>query len=117
VRLPLWTEPQLRGTRKRVIERADAASIVERFELTVSNTGDAPREVWIEEPLRPARTRELVKSRPGSPRASAPAPAVPAPAAPAPRTEPELRGDVVRAKVVVGPGQVERVGFTVRYAF
>jgi hypothetical protein len=117
VRLPLWTEPLLRGTRKRMADRTgradrvgrtgragragrtDGGSLAERVELTVSNLGTEPREVWIEEPLRPARRRELVRGREGS------------------TVQPEIAGDVARAKVVVGPGRIERVGFTVRYTF
>jgi hypothetical protein len=95
-RLPLWLDPLLRGTRVRAIERAPGASLADRLELTISNSGTAPREVWIEEPLRPARRRELVRAR---------------------RALPEIVGDVARLKVVVGPGQIERVGFTVRYTF
>jgi hypothetical protein len=106
-RLSLWTDPLLRGMRRRFLDRSElrargsraelaGTSLVERFELTVSNQGGEPREVWIEEPLRPARRRELSRARPA---------------------KPELSGDVARLKVVVGPGQIERVGFTVRYTF
>ena len=95
-RLPLWIDPLLRGTRKRSVDRVAGGSIADRLELTVSNTGGEPREVWIEEPLRPARRRELARARPA---------------------KPELAGDVARVKVVVGPGQIERLEFTVRYAF
>jgi hypothetical protein len=59
-----------------------------------------PREIWLEEPLRPARRRELVRVRP---------------------TRPELTGDTggatARLKVTIAPGQTERLGFTVRYTF
>jgi len=95
-RLSLWRDPLLRGTRRRSTDRGAGGSIVERVELTVSNTGAEPREVWIEEPLRPARRRELVRARPA---------------------RPEIAGDVARRKVAVGPGQIERLEFTVRYAF
>jgi len=95
-RLPLWIDPELRGTRARVTERAPGASLADRVELTVSNRGAAPREVWIEEPLRAARRREIVRARPA---------------------RPELVGGFARLKIVVGPGQVERVSFTIRYTF
>jgi hypothetical protein len=102
-RLPLWTDPLLRGTRRRFVDRGEprsrgerGSSLVERFELTVSNLGGEPREVWIEEPLRSARRRELSRARPA---------------------RPELTGDVARLKVIVAPGQIERLGFTVRYTF
>lgn len=102
-RLPLWTDPLLRGTRRRFVDRGDlrsrgerGSSLVERFELTVSNLGGEPREVWIEEPLRSTRRRDLSRARPA---------------------RPELAGDVARSKVVVAPGQIERLGFTVRYTF
>jgi hypothetical protein len=104
VRLPLWIEPLVRGTRKRTTERTgrtgrSGGSLADRVELTVSNLGTEPREIWIEEPLRPARRRELLRARESA------------------GVEPELAGDVARAKVVVAPGQIERVGFTVRYTF
>jgi hypothetical protein len=96
VRLPLWIDPLLRGVRRRSLDRTDGASHADRLDLTVSNTGGQPREVWIEEPLRPARRREIVRAK---------------------GIRPELAGDVARAKVVIGPGQIERLAFTVRYTF
>ncbi len=109
-RLPLWIDPLLRGTRKRITERADGVTITERLELTVSNTGGEPREVWIEEPLRPARRRELARPRPDATDAPRTASGPRAP-------RPEIAGDVARLKLVVAPGQVERLRFTVRYTF
>jgi hypothetical protein len=95
-RLPLWLDPLLRGTRKRTFDRAAGGTLADRVEITVANTGAEPREVWIEEPLRTARRREIVRARPG---------------------KPEIAGDVARMKVVVPPGQIERLAFTVRYTF
>ena len=95
-RLLLGLDPLLRGTRKRSLDRATGASLADRVELTVSNTGGEPREVWIEEPLRPAKRREIARAHP---------------------IKPETVGDVARARIVVGPGKIERLGFTVRYTF
>jgi hypothetical protein len=95
-RIPLWLDPQLRGTRVRAVERTSRASLTDHLELTVANTGSEPREVWIEEPLRPARRRELVRARPRSP---------------------ELAGGVARLRLVVAPGRIERLGVTIRYSF
>jgi hypothetical protein len=96
LRFPLWIDDQLRGMRRRVVGSADGASLVDRFVLSVINTGDAPREVWIEERLRHARRRELKHAWPGTP---------------------TLAGDVARIKVVVAAGAVERTGYAIEYGF
>jgi hypothetical protein len=64
--------------------------------LGVANTGATPREVWIEEHLRPARHRRIERAWP---------------------TKPAVVGDLVRAHVVVKPGGFERIGFTIAYDF
>lgn len=94
-RLFLWTDPLLRGARVRTVERGTPAAFADRFELSIANTGTEPREVWIEEPLRPAKRRTVERARP----------------------EPTLTGGVARAKVIVAPGRIERVSFTIRYGF
>lgn len=95
-RLALWTDPSLRGVRKRTVLRGDGATLADRVELSVANLGPAPRELWLEEPLRPARRREILRARPSSP---------------------ELAGDTARMKLVVAPGTTEHRSFTVRYSF
>jgi hypothetical protein len=94
--LALWADHSLRGTRKRTTERGDGTTLADRLELSITNLGAEPREVWLEEPLRPARRRELVRGRPA---------------------KPSLAGEVARIKVVVDPGKTELVSFTVRYFF
>jgi hypothetical protein len=95
-RLALWADPSLRGSRKRTVLRGDGATLADRLELSVANLGSEPRELWLEEPLRSARRRELLRARP---------------------SKPELAGDIARMKLVVAPGTRERLSFTVRYSF
>ncbi len=94
MRLPLWTDTALRGIRERSPDFGDGAALAERFLLSVANLGDAPREVWIEEHLRPARHRRVERAWPSKPTAV---------------------GDRLRSKVVVKPGRIERVGYTIAY--
>ena len=64
VRLPLFADDQLRGQRKREVKSSTGSRLVERLRVSVSNLAEAPREVWIEERLRPAPHRELEKAEP-----------------------------------------------------
>ena len=93
LRLPLWVDDLLQGQRRRWIDRADGSSLAERFQLSVSNTSETPREVWIEEHLRPAKRRELVRGSAG---------------------KPVLEGGVARSKVAVPPHSTEQVTFAIR---
>jgi len=90
----VWIDPSLRGMRQRWVDRADGATLADRFQLSVSNLGDAPREVWIEERLRPARRRQIARSWP---------------------QKPALAGKVARTRIVLPPGKIERLGFTIAY--
>ena len=94
LRVPLWIDSSLHGFRQRFADFADDAALAERFLITVANAGEAPREVWIEEPLRAVRRHWLVRSWPG---------------------KATIAGDRVHARVVVQPGKLERVGFSVAY--
>jgi hypothetical protein len=96
LRAPLWVDDALQGTRARFVDLGDGAALAERFAFGVANTGTAPREVWIEEHLRPARARRIERAWP---------------------TRPVVAGDVVKTRVVVKPGAVERTGFTIAYEF
>jgi hypothetical protein len=95
LQLPLWIEPALHGHRERTADYAEGSELSERFLLTVANLGDATRDVWIEEPVRPLRHRRLERPWPGK--------AV-------------LADDRVRAKVTVAPGKLQRIGFTMAYS-
>ncbi|MBL0213476.1 MAG: hypothetical protein IPQ07_06325 [Myxococcales bacterium] len=95
-RLPLWIDDQLRGIRNRIVAGADGASLVDRFVISVSNLGTEPREVVIEEKLRPAKRRAIKTGWP---------------------TKPVISTDVVRTKVSVPPGGTERVGYAIEYVF
>jgi hypothetical protein len=94
LRIPMWVDDTLFGVRRHWIDRTDDKTFSQRFELAVSNAGDVPREVWIEERLRPARRREITRAWPG---------------------KPAVRDGIVRSKVVVTPRGTERTGFTVAY--
>jgi len=96
LRLPLWVDPQLRGTRQRLVDYNDGVMLTERLVLGVANLGDTPREVWIEEHVRRANKRRLDHPWP---------------------KKPTLLGDVVRSKVDARPGRIERTGYTLHYSF
>jgi len=101
LRLPLWVDTQLTGTRQRFTDpstdpSANDTGLAERLLLSVANQSDAPREVWVEEHVRRSRRRKLLRAWPKRPMAS---------------------GDVVREKLVVKPHAIERVGYTVEYIF
>lgn len=106
LRLPLWIDTQLTGTRQRFTDPSvdpsatapttDEGVLAERLLLSVANQSDAPREVWVEEHVRRSRHRKLLRAWPKRPMAT---------------------GDVVREKLVVKPHAIERVGYTVEYSF
>lgn len=95
-RLPLWIDEELRGLRNRSVTGADGASLTDRLAFSVSNLGTEPREVWIEERLRTAKRVTLKTGWPAKPTQTT---------------------DVVRTKVVVKGGGVERLGFVIEYVF
>ncbi|MBA3461992.1 MAG: hypothetical protein H0T46_18680 [Deltaproteobacteria bacterium] len=95
-RLPLWIDDQLRGLRTRAVVGSDGASLTDRFMVSISSTAAEPREVWIEEKLRPAKRRTLKAGWP---------------------TKPLLGADTARTKVLVKPGGVERLGYSIEYVF
>ena len=67
--------------------------ITQRIQLSVANSSDEPREVWVEERLRPNGRREV---------RGAPA-------------KPAIIGDVARTKLVIPPRGTERVTYSLRY--
>src|SRR5262249_3914349 len=67
LRLPLWIDPALVGTRQRAPDFSGSATRVERLLLSVANTGDVAREVWIEEPMRAAHKRRVERAWPARP--------------------------------------------------
>lgn len=94
LRLMLWLDDTLRATRERRVIEDDGVRMLELFAAVITNTGDRPREVWVEDRLRNARRRSVERSWPAKPTAV---------------------GDVVRHKIEVRPGRVARTGFTVAY--
>jgi len=63
-RVPLWLDPGLRGLRVKAYQSGDEHSVHEHLGVSVSNLGDRPRAVWIEEQLRPSRHHAIVGARP-----------------------------------------------------
>ena len=94
LRLPLWIDDRLRGKRDRWTDAPDDAVLSDRFLVSVANTGDAPREVWIEEQLRAGARRTVGRAWPRSP---------------------EVDRRRLRMKLTVAPGGIERAGFAVDY--
>ncbi|HEY5944769.1 MAG TPA: hypothetical protein VIV40_04730 [Kofleriaceae bacterium] len=96
LRLPLWVDESLRGSRARILEYNDGASITERFMFSIANTGDTARDVVIEEPMRTATRRKLERAWPKKPTAD---------------------HNVLRSQLGVKPGRIERTGYTMTYDF
>ncbi len=96
LRLPLWIDDDLHGGRSRIAFNAGAGRLGDRFALTVANLGETAREVWVEERLRPAHRRVVSHAAPD---------------------KPALHGDTLRTKLMVKPGEVQRVRYVVEYAF
>jgi hypothetical protein len=94
LRLPLQVVHILSGFRRHWFEQLGDGHFAQRFELSVTNVDIAPREVWIEERLRPVRGRKLLRSWP---------------------TTFAIEKHAIRVKVVVPPNKTERIGFTVEY--
>jgi hypothetical protein len=95
LRLPLWVDDQLLGSRRHFLERDTDKAFSQRFELAVASTAAVPREVWIEERLRPARSRAIARAWPA---------------------KPVVEAGIARFKLTVAPGATQRLGFTVDYA-
>jgi hypothetical protein len=96
LRIPLWIDHELFGMRRRTLDFASRAAISDRVELAVASSSDAPRDVWIEERLRPVRGRQI-RLPLGAP--------------------PAIIGDIARVKVVIRPGATERLVYHVDYNF
>lgn len=96
LRLALWADESLRGSRQRIVDYSDGNVLAERVILGIGNMGDAPREVFVEEHLRPARKRRVERAWPKKPSAA---------------------GDVLRTKLVAKPGSITRTGYTISYEF
>jgi hypothetical protein len=94
LRLALWIDDTLRGATQRSIVENDGQRMVEVFQISVSNIGDAPREVAIEERVRAAKRRRVERPWPKKPTGN---------------------GDVLRMTIEVKPGKTERAGYVVIY--
>ncbi len=63
-RMPLWTDPELRGLRTKTYQSGDEHGLREHLAFSVANLSAGPRQVWIEEELRPARRHQVQHARP-----------------------------------------------------
>ena len=98
LRLPLWADDDLRGNRMRTIEYSTDNELTERFVFSIANMGDTPREVFIEERLRPAGKRTIENPWPKKATTAAP-------------------GELLRTKLDAKPNKVTRAGYTLTYTF
>jgi hypothetical protein len=96
LRLPLWVDESLRGSRQRLLEYNSGDSIVERYVFSVANLGETARDVVVEEPMRTATRRKLDRAWP---------------------KKPTVDHNVLRTKLEVKPGRIERTGYSMAYDF
>jgi len=96
LRLRLFADATLKGTRQRTSDYSEGAELAERLVLSVANTGTVAREVWLEEKLRPSRRHAIERAWP---------------------IKLGAQHELVRTRVVVQPGKSEHVAFTVAYDF
>ncbi len=94
LRVPLWQDVELAGTRTRVAGSTPDGRLVEQFTQSVANLGAQPRAVWIEEQVRPGAHRRLTGGKP---------------------TLPAIHGDVLRSELQLAPRSIEAVRYTVEY--
>jgi hypothetical protein len=94
IRLPLWIDDGLHGRRDRRTQAPDDAALSDRFVISVANTGETAREVWIEEQLRSDVRRTIGHVWPGTA---------------------EVGRHRLLMKLIVAPGAIERAGFAIDY--
>jgi len=92
LRLPLWIDGQLHGMRDRRSGLPDGTAATDKLAVSVANTGTTTREVWIEEKLPPARRRTVTHAWP---------------------SEPTIIKNLLRMKLAVPAGKLERAGFEI----
>lgn len=97
LRLPLWIDPSLRGSKIRRRVGREGADMAEWFSIAVTNTGTQAREVWIEQKLQEGARRRLVTY--GQPQ------------------KPTLGKQRARSKITVPPNQTTRIAYTITYTF
>jgi hypothetical protein len=100
LRLPLWVDESLRGSRQRLLEYNDGSSLAERYVFSIANVGETVREVFVKEPMRTASRRKLDRAWPKKP-----------------TVEHTGSQDVLRTKLDVKPGRIERTGYSMAYDF
>ena len=96
LQIRLWPAADLRGTRMKTPITSTGGVLAESLAFSISNAGDRPRLVVIEEVLRPAKRRRVLHPFP---------------------KKPTTRDGVLRMRVGVEPGRATRAGWVVEYAF
>ena len=96
LRLRLWSDDSLRGSRQMTTDYSERAEFAERISISVLNIGKVAREVWVEDPLRPASHRRIERAIP---------------------TQIARVRDHAVVQVTVAPGKVEHVAFTAAYDY
>jgi hypothetical protein len=96
VRIKLWPVPELRGSRMKTNLSSVTSQLRESILFAISNSGDRPRDVIIEEELRPARTRAVLRPFP---------------------KKPTVRDGVLRIRLRAMPGAAAHAGYVLDYQF
>lgn len=109
LRLPLWVDDDLHPTRVRTTEYDDGKQLTERLVFTIGNTSEQPRELFIEEHLRPAQQRKVEHPWPKGAKITSAKTATSAPNTPS--------TDILRMKVEAKPLKTIRTGYTLTYVF
>jgi hypothetical protein len=94
IRIKLWPSVDLRGMRYKYPLSILDNGLTESLLFSVSNGGDRVRDLVIEEELRPAKKREVMKPFP---------------------KKPTVRNGVLRVRVTARPGRAVRVGYVMSY--
>jgi hypothetical protein len=92
----LWTVVDMYGSRTKLWLGGDRTGLAEEMVFVVWATGSVGRDVVIEEQLRPARRRRVLKPWP---------------------TKPVVRDGVLRTRARVEPGRQVKTGYVVEYLF
>jgi hypothetical protein len=96
VRFRLWVVGEIRGSRSKIMLGGDREGLAEELVFLLWMVDGVAREVVIEEELRPARRRRVMKAWP---------------------VAPTVHGGVLRSRVRVEPQKKVQTGYVVEYRF
>jgi hypothetical protein len=94
VRIRLWPVNELRGQRLKMQLSTLQSEITESILFSLSNAGERTREVVVEEELRPAKKRSVLRSFP---------------------RKPTVRDNILRVRLKAIPGNAARAGVVMHY--